>query len=500
MSPQSVSPTIDRPGVIVGESRNEYVPAANSSPDPQLTGVSKPGRLISLDIFRGITMAAMLLVNNPGPTGGAGVYWPLEHAEWNGWTPTDLVFPFFVFIMGVAIPFSFAKRRVSESRGEIFLHVLARGISLFLLGEIGYSIPAVPSAAPVPVLSAVRIGACLFLALGFILLLYPWKSRSLSLLLPPVLAIGYLAILFGIHFFNHYLLQNGAVPADYAFGSGIFNPDQLRIPGVLQRIAVCYVAAATLALIADWRGIAAALLILLAGYSLIMLKVPYPSLSPQHPGQIVHGVLERQDNLPRYVDLHVFGAHVYHEYPDPEGLLSTFPAIGTALLGLLAGRWLRSSRSIDQHCAGLLAFGVLAVLIGEILNFTLMPINKRLWSPSYVFLAAGLASFGLGTLFYLCDILSLRSPFKPFIWLGMNAITAFVLSGIVARLLSVIPPSRPSAERVGSTISHSIAHLGQQISIGDPIRNGSLAYALVFVLFFIIITGILYRLRIFLKV
>ena len=186
----------------------------------------------------------MLLVNNPGP---GGSYWPLDHAEWNGWTPTDMIFPFFVFIMGVAIPFSFVKRRATESRGSLFLHVLARGISLFLLGEFCYSIPAMPREAPVPILSLVRIAACVFLGIGFVLLLFPWKSKKLSLLIPPIVAIVYLAVLFGIHFFNRYLLNNGAVPASYSFGTGLFNPDHLRIPGVLQRIAICYTVAGSLA-------------------------------------------------------------------------------------------------------------------------------------------------------------------------------------------------------------------------------------------------------------
>jgi predicted acyltransferase len=450
-------------------------------------------RLFSLDIFRGITIAAMLLVNNPGP---GGTYWPLEHADWNGWTPTDMIFPFFIFIMGVAIPFSMAKRRATESRRSLFLHVLARGVSLFLLGEFGYSIPTMPREAPVPILTLVRVSACLFLGIGFILLLYPWKSKKRSLWIPPLVAIAYLAVLFAIHFFNRYLLNNGAVPADYSFGTGIFNPDHLRIPGVLQRIAICYTVAGSLALLEDWRGIVLAAIFFLSVYSALMLGVSYPSLI--EPGQMVHGRLDREDNLARYVDVNVFGPHNYHSYPDPEGLLSTLPAISTGLLGLLSGMWLISPRPATRRCAGLCISGVLCVGLGEILNHVLMPINKQIWTPSYVFFAAGLALLGLSVLFYISDILLVRRPFKPFVWYGMNAITAFVLAGIVARVLSVIQVSPDQS--LGGFLTTHIAHAGRQITLGDPMKNGSLAFALCFVLFFGVIMGILYRCRIFLKV
>ena len=227
-----------------------------------------------------------------------------------------------------------------------------------------------------------------------------------------------------------------------------------------------------------------------------MLGVSYPSLI--EPGQMVHGRLDKEDNLARYVDVNVFGPHNYRSYPDPEGLLSTLPAISTGLLGLLAGMWLKSGRAASSRCAGLCVFGVLGVLFGAILSHFLMPINKQIWTPSYVLFAAGLALLGLSILFYLCDILLIRRPFTPFVWYGMNAITAFVLSGIVARLLSLIQIN--STESLGGFISAHIAHLGQQITLGDPMKNGSLAFALAFVLFFGVVMAILYRCKIFLKV
>jgi predicted acyltransferase len=399
--------------------------------------------------------------------------------------------------MGVAIPFSMAKRQATQSRQTLFLHALTRGMALFLLGEFGYSIPGIAAAAPVPILRLVRIASVIFLAIGFFLLLYPWKSKLFSLAIPPVVAIAYLAVLFSLHFFNHYLISNGAVPTDYSFGTGIFNPDHLRIPGVLQRIAICYTVAAIFALTTDWRGIVIGLIFFLSTYSLLMLLVPYPSLT--QPGQTVHGRLEHEDNLARYVDTTVFGAHNYHSYPDPEGLLSTLPAIGSALIGLLAGLWLKTHRDAAVRCGLLCICGIMAVALGELLNRYLMPINKQIWTPSYVFFAAGLALLCLSLLFYICDILFIRKPFMPFIWYGMNAITAFVLAGIFARLMGVLP-SPHSGMHLGEYLAHHLALIGQQIPLGDPVKNGSLAFSLAFVIFVGAILAILYRLRIFLKV
>jgi predicted acyltransferase len=233
-----------------------------------------------------------------------------------------------------------------------------------------------------------------------------------------------------------------------------------------------------------------------------MLAAPYPSL--KNPSLTVRGLLDRDDNFARYVDTTLLGAHNYGSYPDPEGIVSTLPAVATALLGVLAGLWLRTSRPLADRCCGLFAFGVLGVILGYALDGALMPINKQLWTPSYAVLCAGLALLGLGTFFYLADVLAIRRPFLPLTWYGMNAITAFVLAAVVARTLGMIRwenPDKPGQFiTLGSKLTAAVGSVGQQFPLGDAAKNGSLAYALAFVLFFGLVMGILYRLKIFLKV
>lgn len=471
--------------------------------------LAKPvsARLASLDFFRGLTVAGMLLVNNPGP---GGTYAPLEHASespaWHGWTPTDLVFPFFLFIMGVAIPFSFAKRSATDSKGELFLHILARGVSLFLLGDFLYGLPRIPPTLPPghPALVAVRIFVYAFLLSGFILLLWPWKNKKISIAMPFIYLVAFVAAWQAIHYINASELATGTVAAK-DLGGGLLNPDRLRIPGVLQRIGACYVGAASLALFFRWRGLVTAAVALLGLYMFLMVAVPYPSL--EHAGETVRNLWNKGDNFARYVDLAVFtsakGNHVYGEYPDPEGLVSTLPAIVTAILGVLTGLWLRSERPLSDRCASMMALGVIGVLSGYALSAVGIPINKPLWTPSYTLLCAGLAMLGLGAFFWLTDIQLVRKPFFLFKWYGMNAIAAFVLAGIVARVNGMIrwPAGENKMVSLGQFWSEHVSALGRQVTfVGDPKHNGSLAYALSFVLVIGIFMAIMYRLKIFLKV
>lgn len=466
----------------------------------------RPARLASLDLFRGLTVAGMLLVNNPGP---GGTYAPLEHASetpaWHGWTPTDLVFPFFLFIMGVAIPFSFAKRGATDSKRDLFLHILARGVSLFLLGDFLYALPRIPPSLPpgFDYLLGVRAYVYAFLLLGFVLLLFPWKSKKVSIAMPFVFLVAFVISWNVISSINAHAVAKGL--SEKLFGGGLLNPDHLRIPGVLQRIGAVYVGAASLALFYKRRGLIAAAVVLLAVYTLLMTCVPYPSLV--HHGEAVRNLWGEEDNLARYVDLAVFttkagGNHVYGSYPDPEGLLSTLPAIVTSLFGILCGLWLRSDRPLADRCAAVLSFGVLAFLAGYALSALGIPINKPLWTPSYVFVCAGLAMLGLGTFFYLSDILMVRKPFFLLKWYGMNAIAAFVLAGIVARANSMIRwHDGDKLVSLGQVWSTTVASWGQHLTIvGDAKHNGSLAYALSFVLVIGVFMAVMYRLKIFLKV
>src|SRR5271166_1867697 len=265
-------------------------------------------RLISLDVFRGATIAAMILVNNAGDEPSS--YWPLQHAEWNGWTPTDLIFPFFLFIVGVAMPFSLSSRlKRGAAPLELLRHALRRGAALFALG------------------------------------------------------------LFLNGFPNHYQLNSW------------------RVYGVLQRIAICYVITAVLALWSKRRGWIVAAVACLAGYWIIMRYVPVPGFGvPTHDMPL----LDPDRNLVAWLDRKLLAGHLYEGTRDPEGVLSTIPALATSLLGLLTGQWLRAARSPKSKAVGMALFGVVGVLAGKILNLG-FPINKKLWTSSYVVFTAGLA-------------------------------------------------------------------------------------------------------------
>ncbi|HEX9187643.1 MAG TPA: heparan-alpha-glucosaminide N-acetyltransferase domain-containing protein [Vicinamibacteria bacterium] len=312
-----------------------------------MTTKSASERLVSLDAFRGATIAAMILVNNSGDS--ANTWWPLLHQPWHGWTPTDLVFPFFLWIAGMSLVFS---RRI--------------GLRAAL-----------------------------------------WRSAKLVLL-------G--------------LLVN--------FATGGFALP-LRWAGVLQRIGLCYLAAWAAKRWLGPRGQAVLAALLLVGYWTAMKHVVGPEgLVPN---------LEPETNLSAQVDRIVLDGHLYRwtKTWDPEGVLSTFPAVATALLGLLAGEWLRSGRrprpKLVGFAAGGLAFFVLGVLWGEAAPaWLLFPVNKNLWSPSFVLLTAGLASALFGLTWWLVDVDGLRAGTGPFVTYGRNAIAVYVGSELLSGAWSTI--------------------------------------------------------------
>src|SRR5437870_3045567 len=312
----------------------------------------QPQRLISLDVFRGLTIAGMVLVNNPGSW--AHIYWPLEHAEWNGWTPTDLIFPFFLFIVGVAIPLAFGKRiERGDSRRSLFIKVAYRSAIIFLLGE--------------------------FLA-----------------------------------------------------GFPYFHLSTIRIPGVLQRIAVCYFFASIIYLTSRPRTTAIIALALLIIYFVLMKHVPAPGYYA--------GDLSKEGNLAAYIDRRLFGPHIWKQgiVYDPEGLLSTMGALATTLFGVLIGNRLRcETRTPIEKVADLFIAGVFCVMIGWAWD-AWFPINKSLWTSSYVFFTGGLAMQFLAVCYWLIDIKGYQAWTKPFVIFGLNSITLFVGSGIMARLLGLI--------------------------------------------------------------
>lgn len=367
-------------------------------------------RLVSLDVFRGVTMAAMVIVNNPGDW--STVYAPLLHAEWHGWTPTDLIFPFFLFIVGVSITLSRKSARWAS---------------------IGRR-------------------AALVFALGLFLAGYPR-----------------------------------------------FDVNHWRVPGVLQRIAVCYLfAAAAYHVIVETaradEGFRRRLVIVLSlavslavGYWAIVMLVAPPGGVP--------GDLTPEGNLGAHIDRAVFGSHIWKPRWDPEGLLSTIPAISTTLFGLAAGIWLRSDANARHKAYGLLAAGIAGVAAGELWNLV-FPINKNLWTSSYAVFTAGTASILLGVSYWVVDVRGWRAWTKPFVILGSNAITLFVVSALLVKTLAIIHVTGPD----GSSISISrYAYLTYFVPIASP-KNASLLYALANLAVLFVLLAWLYRRRIFLKV
>jgi predicted acyltransferase len=364
---------------------------------------SETNRLVSLDVFRGITIAGMVLVNNPGSW--EYVYWPLEHATWHGWTPTDLVFPFFLFIVGVAIPLAFGKRLESgRSTRDLYMKIIRRTLIIFGIGLLLNGLP-------------------------------------------------YFAL------------------AEY------------RIPGVLQRIAVCYFFASIVFLNTRVRGQVAIIIGLLLVYWFLVKLVPAPGFAA--------GDLTKEGSLPSFIDRVVFGKHVWAQAKvyDPEGLLSTIPALATTLIGVLTGQWMRTEKARDEKAAGMFVVGAVCVAIGWAWN-AFFPINKALWTSSYVLFTGGLALQFLALCYWVIDIKGYRRWAKPFEVFGLNAIALYVVADLIAVLLGTI---KVGGEPLGSWIyAHVFA------SWASPI-NASLAFAISFVLVCLGLMWILYHRKIFLK-
>lgn len=340
-------------------------------------------RLRSLDAFRGLAIAGMILVNNPGSW--SHVYPALDHAPWHGWTPTDLVFPFFLFAVGTSLVFSFSRRRLEgSSRAALVRRIIRRSLVLFAIG----------------------------LALNFI-------------------------------------------PA--------FDLHTLRISGVLQRIAVVYLIAAPLYLGLSPKALAWLGAGLLVGYWLAMTLVPVPGYGA--------GVLQPVGNLAQYVDSHLLAGHMWKPDWDPEGLLSTIPAVVSCLLGVYAGLTLKRQEPPVERAGRLALSGFGALVLGWTWSFW-FPINKNLWTSSYVLFTGGLALLTLAALYWWIDIRQRRTWSTPLCVFGVNALLAFVLSGLLARLLI--------AWRVGDTSAREWLYQHGFASWAGPL-NGSLAFAVAYV-------------------
>jgi predicted acyltransferase len=377
------------------------------------TNLLPQGRLRSLDVLRGATIAGMILVNNPGDWGKT--FAPFLHAEWHGWTPTDLIFPFFLFVLGVAIPLAFASR-LERSGGDLrplYLQILRRTIILFGLG--------------------------LFLAW------FPFYDVNWAM---------------------------------------------ARIPGVLQRIAVVYLFASLAYLNLGVKGRAWLSAVILLGYWLVMKLIPVPGIEV--------GSIGPDGNPAAWLDHAVLGAHVWRNAPgpgDPEGILSSFPAVVTALAGVFTGEWLRSQRDRTEKLIGLFVWGTIISAAGYFFGY-LFPINKNLWTSSYVVLTAGLALLSLAVIYYFVDIQGKDRWAGPFYVFGTNAITVFVLSGLVAKLMYKIRWTGADGATVtvkGWLYSHFFASWLPDYWV-------SLAWAVATIVFWWAAMRVLYQRRIFIKI
>ena len=374
--------------------------------------VEKSKRLVSLDAFRGITIAAMILVNNPGTWNA--VYKPLQHAHWNGWTPTDLIFPFFLFIVGVAIVFAFSKRlTLGQTKKDLYLKIIRRTLILFGLG----------------------------------------------------------------------LFLNG-----FPF----FNLSTIRIPGVLQRIAITYFFASIIYLNFDIKVIYYITFGILAVYWIIMKTIPVPGYGA--------GMLEPVGNLCWYIDSHIFRGHTWAGAPapgfDPEGLLSTLPAISSVLFGILTGNYIKRKINEYEKVSSLFVWGFFAVIGGYIVSIW-FPINKNLWTSSYVLLTTGMALIFLATCYWLIDIKGYKKWSVPFLIYGSNAITVYTLSGIIARMLIFLFKVKLSDGEVITLKAYLFRTL---FASWLPPHQASLAYAIVYDLILLGFMTILYKKKIFIKV
>jgi predicted acyltransferase len=318
-------------------------------------------RLVSLDAFRGATIALMILVNTPGD--GETAYWPLKHADWHGWTPTDVVFPSFLWISGLALTLAFQRRLAAgATRPRLFLQTLKRALVLYAIGVFLCGFPG-------------------------------------------------------------------------------FDLATLRWMGVLQRIAICTLAGAAIWLTTGVRGRAGWILGLLAAYWALMAFVPVPGYGA--------GRLDLDGNLAHYVDRLVLGAHNWGETKtwDPEGIISTLPAVATFLLGTLAGSWMRSARALERRLGWLAVAGVALLAVG-LVGHQWLPINKKLWTSSFAIFMAGLDCVLYAATGWAVDVRGWRAPVKPLVILGMNSIAVYVASELIDLMLSITDVREPIYQTV----------------------------------------------------
>lgn len=384
-----------------------------------MSNTVKPGRLLSLDILRGITIAGMILVNNPGSWGS--IYAPLRHAEWHGLTPTDLVFPFFMFIMGVSTYMSLRKYDFRLT-GASLLKVVRRSVVIFLIG-----------------------------------IAIAWLSLTLRRI---------------------------------SSGSGVMeamiNFDHIRMLGVMPRLAICYGVGSLMALSMHRKALAWTVAALLAVYAAVLL--------------LCNGLMFSADNIIAVIDRAVLGeAHMYSDTVDgitlkfdPEGLLSTIPSICHMLIGYLCGAMLMQTTDNRERTLRLFIVGAVLTFAGMLLSYG-CPINKKIWSPTFVLTTCGLASTLLALLIWVIDIRGHRRWCRFFESFGVNPLFMYCLGAVLSILFGFIS--------VGGTSLHAwlYADVWTPLAGGDKVL-GSLLYALAFVALNWCVGFILYKKKIYIKI
>ncbi|HWA16826.1 MAG TPA: heparan-alpha-glucosaminide N-acetyltransferase domain-containing protein [Gemmatimonadales bacterium] len=356
-------------------------------------------RLRSLDAFRGLTVLGMLLVNNPGTW--AEIYPPMRHAEWHGWTPTDLIFPYFLFIVGVALVFGLERQRSQgATHGAMLRRIAARTAVIILTGWLLAGFPR-------------------------------------------------------------------------------YNLETLRLPGVLPRIGVVYGIAAVGWVFLTPLAVGLLAILLLVLYWALMTLVPVPGFGP--------GVLEPIGNLAQYIDNSLLHGHLWKPEWDPEGLLSTLPAIATCLIGAQVGHWLRRQEPSGRTVRDMILAGAGGLAIGWAWGLV-FPINKSLWTSSYAVFTAGAALLTLAPCYWLIEVRRNDRWALPAYVMGANALAAFVGSGLMARLLILIQVDGGK----GPISLQRWIYLHSFASWAGPL-NGSLAYAIAFTLFWVLLLWLPYR-------
>jgi len=405
---------IKRPGYssLVSTIERDVQPAKDLTLNPT---DGFPGRLLCLDVYRGLMVASMIIVDNPGSDEKA--YWPIMHAKWNGWTPADFIFPSFLFLVGISLVYSFDARRLrGETNQQILWHVFKRSLILIAVGLL-------VNASPI-----------------YGLVVHSW-----------------------------------------------------RFEGVTQRIGLCYFLAAILELWSGRRGQLLALVGCLLGYWALLRFVPVPGAGI--PGRDI-AFMDPVQNLPAWLDRKLFMGHLYDGTRDPEGLIHTIPAIGTTLIGVLTGHWLKSKRSTSQLIGGMVFLGILGMLGGELWN-RWFPINKNLWTSSFVLFSGGFCLLFLALLYWLIESKRWRGKWTmPILVFGMNAIAGFVADSLIygpGYTFTV------TAENGAKLNWHEAAQAHLEAA-GLSVANASLVYSLGAVLICWIMLWFLWRKKIFLKV